>query len=179
MYEAKIGVITEAELLRTVTSTDREDGTTQIRVKNYSVSTFTGLTGAGVITITYTTTDSRDNTTEKQAKVTIVDTGATKEDPIDFDGKKQYVRFIAADYYLKDYSSGGLEATSKWRSDVTYKNTLAVAMNNVKGEDGNWSHVVKSYEFSKEDIEQVKQYVKDNGMGNSIRENALRIIDEF
>ena len=49
-------------------------------------------------------TDSRNNTTEKQAKVTIVDTGATKEGPMDFDGKKQYVRFIAADYYLKQYA---------------------------------------------------------------------------
>ena len=47
------------------------------------------------------------------------------------------------------------------------------AMNNVKGEDGNWSHVVKSYEFSKEDIDQVKQYVKNNGMGNSKSGNAL------
>ncbi len=87
---------------------------------------------------------------------------------MDFDGKKQYVRFIAADYYLKDYVFGGLEATSKWRSEVTYRNTLTAAMNNVKREDKNWSHVVKSHEFSKEDIEQVKQYVQDNGMGNSI-----------
>ena len=60
-----------------------------------------------------------------------------------------------------------MEATSKWRSEVTYRNTLAAAMNNVKGEDGNWSHVAKSCEFSKEDIEQVKQYVRDNGMGDS------------
>ena len=42
---------------------------------------------------------------------------------------------------------------------MTYRNTLAAAMNNVKGEDGNWSHVVKSYEISKEDIDRVKQYV--------------------
>ena len=173
LNEAKTGVITEAELLRTVTSTDREDGTTQIRVKNYSASTFTGLTGSGVITITYTTTDSKNNTTEKQAMTTIVDTGVTKEGPMDFDGKKQYARFIAPDYYLKDYLSGGLEAASKWRSDVTYRNTLAVAMNNMKGADENLSHVVKSYEFSKDDIDQVKQYVKDNGMGNSKSNNAL------
>ena len=52
---------------------------------------------------------------------------------MDFEGKKQYARFIAADYYQKDYSSGGLEATSKWRSDVTYRNTLMAAINNVKG----------------------------------------------
>jgi len=180
LYESQTGLITEAELLRTVTSTDREDGTTQIRVKNYSANTFTGLTGSGVITITYTTTDSRSNTTEKQAKVTIVDTNTTKEGPMDFDGKKQYARFIATEYYQNDYASGGLEVTSKWRSDVTYRNTLAMAMNNVKGEDGNWSHVVKSYEFSKEDIEQVKQYVKDNGMGNSKSIDALeRIISLF
>lgn len=76
----------------------------------YSTNTFTGLTDSGVITITYTTTDSRNNTTEKQAKVTIVDTNATKEGPMDFDGKKQYARFIAAAYYQKDDSSGGLEA---------------------------------------------------------------------
>ena len=173
LYEAQTGIISEAELLRTVISTDREDGTTQIRVKNYSASTFKGVTGSGVITITYITTDSRNNTTEKQANVTIVDTGASKEGPMDFDGKRQYVRFIAADFYLNDLVSGGLETTSKWRSDVTYRNTLTAAMNNVKGEDGKWSHVVKSFEFSKEDIDQVKQYVKDNGMGNSMGENKL------
>lgn len=81
MYEAQTGVITEAELLRTVTSIDKEDGTTKIRVKDYSASTFTGLTGSGEITITYTTIDSRNN--------------------------------------------------------------MDTAMNNVKGKDGNWSHIVK------------------------------------
>ena len=99
---------------------------------------------------------------------------------MDFDGKKQYARFIAADYYQKDYASGGLEATSKWRSEVTYRNTLAAAMSNMKVEDGNWSHVVKSYEFSKDEINQVKQYVKDNGMGNSESRNALlRLISQI
>lgn len=173
LYEAKAGVITEAELLRTAKSTDREDTTTRIRVKYYSASAFTGLTGSGEITITYTTTDSRDNTTEKKAKVTIVDTGETKEGPMDFDGMKQYARFIAVDYYQKAFRYGGLEVTSKWRNDVTYRNTLIAAMNNVEGEDGNWSHVVNSYEFSSQDIEQVKQYVKDNGMGNSKNGSAL------
>jgi len=113
------------------------------------------------------------NSNKELAKVTIVDTNATKEGPMDFDGKKQYVRFIAADYYQKDYSAGGLELTSKWTSDTTYRNTLAAAMNNVKGEDGNWSNVVMSFEFSKEDIDKVKQFVKDQGMGNSKNGNAL------
>jgi len=79
LYEAKIGIITEAELLRTVKSTDREDGTTQIRVKNYSLTMFTSFTSSGELVITYTTTDRRNNTTEKQVKVTIVDTDATVE----------------------------------------------------------------------------------------------------
>ena len=56
---------------------------------------------------------------------------------------------------------------------MTYKDTLEAAMYNVKGEDGNWSHTVKTWEFSKEDIDQVKQYVKDNGMGNSRKDLDL------
>lgn len=40
-------------------------------------------------------------------------------------------------------------------------------MNNAKGEAGKWSHVVKSYELSAEDIDQVKQYVQNNAMGES------------
>ncbi|SEV84910.1 InlB B-repeat-containing protein [[Clostridium] fimetarium] len=173
LYEAKTGIITEAELLRTVKSTDREDGTTQIRVKNYSLNMFTSFTSSGELIITYITTDSRNNTTEKQVKVTIVDTDATVEGPMDFDGKKQYARFIDSSYYLKSHEDDGLESTSKWKSEVTYKDTLEAAMYNFKGEDGNWSHTVQTWEFSKEDIDQVKQYVKDNGMGNTKKRSAL------
>ncbi|MHB8130980.1 MAG: InlB B-repeat-containing protein [Mobilitalea sp.] len=180
LYEAKTGIITEAELLRTVKSTDREDGTTQIRVKNYSLTMFTSFTSSGELVITYTTTDSRNNTTEKQVKVTIVDTDATVEGPMDFDGKKQYARFIDSSYYLKSYENGGLESTSKWKSEVTYKDTLEAAMNNVKGEDGNWSHTLQTWEFSKEDIEQVKYYVKNYGMGNSkYQYNIKEFLDIF
>lgn len=173
LYEAKTGIITEAELLRTVKSTDREDGTTQIRVKNYSLTMFTSFTSSGELVITYTTTDSRNNTTEKQVKVTIVDTDATVEGPVDFDGKKQYARFIDSSYYSKSYEDGGLESTSKWKSETTYNDTLSAAMNNVKGEDGNWSHTVQTWKFSKEDIVQVKQYVSNNGMGNTNNGNVL------
>lgn len=167
LYEAKTGIITEAELLRTVKSTDREDGTTQIKVKNYSYSLFTSFTSSGELVITYTTTDSRNNTTVKQVKVTIVDTDATVEGPMDFDGRKQYARFIDSGYYLKSYENGGLELTSKWKSETTYIDTLSVSMNNAKFEDGNWSHVVQTWEFSKADIDQVKQYVLDNELGHS------------
>jgi len=173
LYEAKTGIITETELLRTVKSTDREDGTTQIRVKNYSLIMFTSFTSSGELIITYTTTDSRNNTTEKQVKVTIVDTDATVEGLMDFDGKKQYARYIDSSYYLKSYENGGLESTSKWKSELTYKDTLEAAMNNVKGEDGNWSHTVQTWEFSKDDIDQVKQYVLDNGLGNSKNETCF------
>ncbi|AND85526.1 hypothetical protein GTH52_01240 [Clostridium tyrobutyricum] len=173
LYEAQTGVITESELLRTVKSIDREDGTTQVRVKNYSSSMFTSFTSAGEATITYITTDSRNNTTEKQIKVAIVDTEATKEGPMDFDGVKKYVRFISTKYYLEDYENGGLEATSKWRSDSNYKSTLSAAINNVKGKNGDWSHVVQTWEFNEDDISLGKQYVTKNGMGNSKGGNEL------
>ena len=134
---------------------------------------FSSFTSSGELVTTYTTTDSRNNTTEKQVKVTIVDTDATVEGPMDFDGKKQYARFIDSSYYLKSYEDGGLESTSKWKSETTYNDTLSAAMNNVKGEDGNWSHTVQTWKFSKEDIVQVKQYVSNNGMGNTNNGNVL------
>ncbi len=173
LYEAKTGAITESELLRTVKSIDREDGTTQIRVKNYSSSIFTGFISSGEATITYVTTDSRNNTTEKQIKVAIVDTKATKEGIMDFDGIKRYARFISPKYYLENYANGGLEATSKWKSESDYRNTLTTAMNNVKGKNDNWSHIVQTWVFNKDDISLAKQYVTKNGMGNSKGGNAL------
>lgn len=180
LYEAKTGVITEAELLRTTKATDREDGTTWVRVKNYSPFMFTGFAVSGQTVITYTTTDSRNNTTEKQVRITIVDTSATKEGPMNFDGRKQYARFIDSAYYLGSYEDGGLEPTSKWKRETTYRNTLATAMNNVKGEDGKWSHVVQTWEFTKEDIDWVKEYVTNNGLGNSKKDSAIeRFLDLF
>lgn len=101
-------MITESELLRTVKSIDREDGTTQVRVKNFSSSIFTSFISSGEVIITYVTTDSRNNTTEKQIKIAIVDTEATKEGIMDFDGIKRYARFINPKYYLEPYSNGGI-----------------------------------------------------------------------
>ncbi len=46
-------------------------------------------------------------------------------------------------------------------------------MNNVKEEDGNWPHVVQKWVFTKDDIDQVKQFVFDNGVGNSRKYSAL------
>ncbi|UZW13062.1 hypothetical protein OSC52_14555 [Clostridium pasteurianum] len=66
-----------------------------------------------------------------------------------------------------------MEATSKWKSEADYKSTLASAMNNVKDKDGNWSHVVQTWEFNEDDIFLVKQYVTKNGMGNFKSGNAL------
>jgi hypothetical protein len=179
LYEAKAGIITEAELLRTVESTDREDGIRQISVKDYSPAMFTSFTGSGELEITYTTTDTRNNKIKKQVKVTIVDTNATNEEQMDSDGMKRYARFIDNSYYLKLCENGGLEWTSKWKNDVTYKDILAIAMNNVKGENESWSHEVQCWEFTKEDINQVRQYVKDKGIGNSKHENALEEFSTF
>ncbi|HIG0358605.1 TPA: InlB B-repeat-containing protein [Clostridium sporogenes] len=174
LYEAQTGVITESELLRTVKSNDREDGTTKVGIKNYSASIFTRFTSYGEATITYITTDSKNNSTEKQIKVAIVDTEATKEGPIDFDGVKKYARFISQKYYLEDHTNGGLEATSKWKSEADYRATLVAAINNVKGKNGNWSHVSQNWIFNEDDISLVKQYVIKNGMGNSKSGNVLK-----
>lgn len=173
LYEARHGMITEAELLRTAASTDREDGTTMIRVKDYSEGVFTSMSASTEIIITYTTTDSRHNITEKRAVVSIVDTENTAEGPMDFDGRKKYARFIDGEYWQNSYEHGGLEETSRWRQDVTYRDTLAFAMNNVRGEDGEYQHVQQTWEFTWEEIGQVKQFVDEKGMGNLVDGSAL------
>lgn len=66
-----------------------------------------------------------------------MDTEATKEGTMDFDGVKKYARFISPKYYLESYINGGLEVTSKWKSEVSYRDTLFAAMDNVKCKNGN------------------------------------------
>ncbi len=167
LYEAKTGVISESELIRTVKTTDREDGSTTVHVKNYTASKFIGFTASGSLTIIYTSTDARGNTTEKQAIVTIVDTGDIIQGQVDFDGIKSYARFISSKYYLKNYDQGGLENTSKWRTQSSYRTVLDAAMNNRKLTGGNWSHVDQIWVFTEEDVTRVKAYVTNKGIGSS------------
>ncbi len=171
LYEAKQGVITEEELLRTVTTEDREEITTDVTVKEYQANTFTSVTESVTKTVTYTTTDREGNVVEEEVTVTIVDTNVTQEGEMDFDGILSYARFISEEYYLKSYENGGLEDTSFWRSDSQYSSILQRAMSNQSTESPTY---VSSYTFTKEEIDSVKTYVESYGLGNSRMESGLK-----
>lgn len=173
LYEAKSGIITKQELLRTASGTDREDGSLNVEIKNYSASMFTSLTAASEVMITYQVKDRRNNVVEKQVKVTVVDTAGTEEGLTGDHTDKIYGRFISKEYYGKDAGYGGLEETSRWRLDRSYRNLLSQVMNTEKREDGSWTQVRQTWVFEHEDIVQVKEFVTEKGLGNSKREGAL------
>ena len=96
---------------------------------------------------------------------------------MDDDGSRRYARFISSRYWQKSYELGGLESTSLWRNDAAFRGTLQSAMNNTQN-GGNSTYSV--WIFTKEDIAEVKEYVSDNGLGNSKSETALsRFINNF
>ena len=175
MYEAQNGVITQAELLRTASSSDREDGTTEITLSNYNASDFTNMTQDGYVEIEYTTTDSRGNVTTESAIVTVVDTENTADGRMDDDGSRRYARFISSRYWQKSYELGGLENTSLWRNE--YRSVLQTAISNIE-QGSNTAYSV--WIFTSDDIAEVKDYVSDNGLGNSKSDTALsRFINNF
>jgi hypothetical protein len=146
-------------------------------LSNYNSSDFTSLTQDSYVEIEYTTTDSRGNETTEQAVVIVVDTTNTSGGEMDDDGSRRYARFISSRYWQKSYELGGLESTSLWKNDTAYRGTLQSAINNIQN-GGNATYSV--WVFTKEDIAEVKEYVSDNGLGNSKIETALsRFINNF
>ena len=80
---------------------------------------------------------------------------------------------------------GGLEALSVWRTNAVYKAALEDSLSNEKtnetlinvrlfGKDykviqpgtGSWDHSMETWELTKEQIAEVKEYINANGYGN-------------
>ena len=115
--------------------------------------------------------------TTERAVVTVVDTTNTSSGDMDDDGSRRHARFISSRYWQKSYELGGLESTSLWRNEVAYRNTLQSAMTNA---ENGCNSTYSVWVFTKEDIAEVKEYVSDNGLGNSKSETALsRFINNF
>lgn len=179
--QAKNGEITEDALLEKVVGKDKEDGTlvngTDVIVKNYNESTFTGITADQNVEITYQATDSFGNTIEKTVTITVTDTTAKKS------AKKTYVRFIS-NQFLKDSAgnmisanNGGLEETSIWRTNLNYSTLLQETLQNTKTSvekkkvnafgneweievagSGEWNKKEETWVFTRQDIQEMKSY---------------------
>ncbi len=138
LEEAQGGAVTPEVLLETVTGRDWEDGELekgrQVTVVSYLPEDFTDFASDGSVTVTYQAVDSFGNVTRKQVTAHVVD-ASLKENPY-----KSYVRFLGEPFYRGDGFSlaredGGLEDTSLWREEESYRSSLEHALSNEKQQE--------------------------------------------
>ena len=179
LTQAQSGYITDSEILSHATAYDREDGSpiapgfhddgTSFSIPDYQASDFTQFQREGSCTENLTVVDSAGSTYYKQITVYVVDTTAVAVKP------EGTTRFINEYYYNQPEANGGLAADSIWLTDPEYAAALQTAFTNSR--NGTAEEV---YEFSHEDILAMKQFIDDNGFGNTESDDALtRFYDRF
>ena len=181
LEQAQSGFITEEEILRHATATDREDGSpilpgtnpapsdpevfTSFTIPDYQAGEFTNLQHDFATSENLTVVDHTGNTYVKQIMVYVTDTTPKKITQMDLTG---VTRFINSKYYHKPYEEGGLEDNSIWKVDPEYRAALESALSNMDNDTP-----VETYVLSKETIKEIKKYVEDHGIGNSREPDAL------
>ena len=179
LTQAQSGYITDSEILSHATAYDREDGSpiepgfhengTSFSIPDYQASDFTQFRHEGSCTENLTVVDSTGSTYYKQITVYVVDTTAVAVEP------EGTTRFINEYYYNQPEANGGLAADSIWLTDPEYAAALQTAFANSR--NGSAEEV---YEFSHEDILAMKQFIDDNGFGNTRSDDALtRFYNQF
>ena len=179
LTQAQSGYITDSEILSQATAYDREDGSpiapgfhddgTSFSIPDYQASDFTQFQREGSCTENLTVVDSAGSTYYKQITVYVVDTTAVAVKP------EGTTRFINEHYYNQSEENGGLAADSIWLTDPEYAAALQTAFTNSR--NGTAEEV---YEFSHEDILAMKQFIDDNGFGNTESSDVLtRFYDRF
>lgn len=161
---ARAGKITEEELLRTASATDREDITLENRISaqiaekglngslslyGYATTDFTEMMDSGSVSMTYRAADSAGNTAYETVTVFITNT-----DPLvrtDF----KYTRFINEKYSTASYEAGGLHPESVWRKNPEYRSELQKALTNLNSD----TPEIK-YHFTHEEIVQAQKLYK-------------------
>ena len=179
LTQAQSGYITDSEILSHATAYDREDGSpiepgfhengTSFSIPDYQASDFTQFRREGSCTENLTVVDSTGSTYYKQITVYVVDTTAVAVEP------EGTTRFINEYYYNQPETNGGLAADSVWLTDPEYAAALQTAFANSR--NGTAEEV---YEFSHEDILAMKQFIDNNGFGNTKSDDALtRFYEQF
>ena len=77
-------------------------------------------------------------------------------------------RFISEKYFNLDHEHGGLEENSIWMTDQDYHSALQKAFDNLKNDTPEDEFLIPH-----ETILEMKQYVKNHGIGNSKEPGAL------
>ena len=197
LKEAQEGRITVEELLTTATANDLEDGdiTDKLTIPNTNDEEWKKFTEAGSATITYKVTDSVGNTSRKTVTVYIADTTPDiKYESSVRSAKYGYVRFISEKYYKNSPEDGGVVENSVWKLPE-YAAVLESAMENRRSmtyQTGTMNifggliqydytvpgsiscdHVSQLWKFTREDRNEIKDYVREHGLGKYKEQDAL------
>lgn len=198
LTNAQNGFLTEDELFSLASAEDTEDGVIErgekFYIKNLDLEKYKNLTAEGVnpsisFEETYVAIDSAGNKAEKTITVTVVNT-ATQ--PSDSSSAYNYVRFISLKYLDYPPEDGGLMADSFWRipenndylrrvlsihrvnPEVRTISFLGLTYSKEVPGTGEWNAPIQQeWHFSQEDIQAVKEYVDEHGLGNSKEPDAL------
>lgn len=201
LEQAVGGSVTQEALLVDVKGIDREDGAltngSDVVVIRYRPEDFTDFTVEGGVSVTYQATDSFGNTVTKTVMAYLVDTALHENDT------EEYVRFISQEFYQNEdgfvaQEQGGLAENSIWKINESYAAALQYALNNRRqgvetGEivfaghqypitqsgTGSWGHRMESWSFDAEQVQQVKEYVMQHGLGNYRDGKALEEFYKF
>ncbi|MBD5556839.1 MAG: hypothetical protein HDQ95_16240 [Roseburia sp.] len=179
LEEAQSGYITYDLLMSYATAEDREDGSpilpgehedgTSFKMTNYAPTDFTQFNASGASSETFQVVDSAGSVYRKTIMVYVVDTTPVVEKPVG------YTRFINEYYYNQPYEYGGLEDDSIWKTDPEYVAVIQSAFDNLRNDTPEMV-----FEFTHEDILEMKEFVQVNGIGNTKYDDALqRFYDQF
>lgn len=168
-----------------------EENQTKFTIMDYQAEEFTDLGGPAVISVTYRAEDAAGNVTKKMIRVHIIDGNDTVIDGHDIgtDPDAGKVRFISEKYL------DTLDENSVWVKNDEYKAELAEVVSykrsNPKQSDpvpllgddytmdipgtGTWNTTPQSvWTFTREQVKEAQQFVKDYGPSNYKNEDGLQ-----
>lgn len=169
--ERQFNNITEEDLLKKLTATDREDGdiTKKVKILNFDdvVKTLNALNTTAATTVTYEVTDSAGNTTRAYAEV-----WRNSDTPLEISDPEHtaHIRSICRQAYdTHDPKNGGCMKDSLWYNNPEYVQVMLTGFDNMENDTP-----IKSYTYTKEDRERISAYVDEHGIGNAFEPDALK-----
>lgn len=169
--EVKDGSLTEEQVLSFAVANDIEDESFgldingSLKVLDFDASQFNV---GGSVVVTFYIKDSFGKETTKSMTIHVYDENVEAL-PL----QHSEVRFIAKQYYGKSEESGGLNPNSIWYINPDYASTMQNVFANTKDASGRWSSVEQIWKFGTSDVADVKEFIGNNGLGNSKNEDAL------
>lgn len=187
LNEAQNGKITKDALLEkaiasgVLSASDVEDGDMKSKIEliDYDANAFKTMKQEGFIPITYRVQDSMGPGGKGKVTLKTVNVNVSilqKKETV------RYVRFINKAYYEKNANldrnalegkydqiallsaNGGLHPFSVWYTDPKYREAITGYLEKTTG---------TTYVYTKEDIKQMRKFVKQHGVGNAKEENGL------